>query len=833
MTLSPTVIFWLVTVSLVVVGVGGRSLVNHYSRKMRLDRAFDRAKDFVLLELLVPKEIAKGDDEQLPPVKALISTMEQFVNSLTGFYKPGSGGWFGNQPTFSFEIIARDGEIRFFIGTPREYQSSIEKQFLSYFTDAQIAQSDTFKISEPGYALAGAQIKLAKKFIFPIQTYLEVEADPLQAITTSLSKVGTDTRALVQILIQPTDGMWRGATEAAVRRVQENKTVDSSAGGSAALRAATGIAKVVAETQKSPQEDEKNSMKMLSPVHQAQQKLFQDKGAKAGFKTCINIMTVAPKKEEAQFELANILSAFSQYSLATANAFRAKKIKLFKDFMAHTLLRAPQGKGMILNTAEIVSIFHPPNYSIDTPGIVWLLARFAPAPAGVPSEGVVLGENIFRGEHKIVAIKDEDRMRHVYVIGQTGTGKSTLFKNMILQDIRAGRGVCYIDPHGTDVEEILSKIPKQRVDDVVYFDPGNTDFPMGLNLLEWHRPEEKDFLINEFLQLFYKLFDPNRTGMIGPQFEHWARNAALTVMANPEGGTLIELPRLFTDDVWRQKMIGYVKDPIVLRFWNEQLAKTADFHKSEMYNYFISKFGRFMTNELMRNIIGQPKSAFDLREIMDNKKILLVNLSKGKLGDINAYMLGMILVAKINSATLGRQNIAEADRVPFYLYVDEFQNVATDTFATIVSEARKYRLSLNITHQYIAQLPEDVRNAVFGNVGAVVTFRIGIDDSKFLANQFMPVFTQTDLMNVEKFNAYVRYLVDNSPVRPFSIKTLKDSSQANDDIKRGIIELSSLKYGKPRQEIDQLIEVRAMVESVGAQEVAMSQSNSSESIGNA
>jgi hypothetical protein len=316
--------------------------------------------------------------------------------------------------------------------------------------------------------------------------------------------------------------------------------------------------------------------------------------------------------------------------------------------------------------------------------------------------------------------------------------------------------------------------------------------------------------------MFYKLFDPNKTGMIGPQFEHWARNAALTIMANPEGGTLIEIPRLFTDDAYRENLLRYVQDPVVLRFWNEQLAKTADFHKSEMYNYFISKFGRFMTNELMRNIIGQPKSAFNMREVMDGQKILLVNLSKGKLGDINAFMLGMILVAKINSATLSRQDIAEADRKPFYLYVDEFQNVATDTFATILSEARKYRLSLNITHQYITQLPEDVRNAVFGNVGAVVSFRLGIDDAKFIAPQFAPVFGENDIMNIERYNAYIRYLVDNTPLRPFSIRTVRDATPPDQALRDAMVNLSNLTFGKDRQEVDQMIRSRANIaEGVG------------------
>jgi hypothetical protein len=600
--------------------------------------------------------------------------------------------------------------------------------------------------------------------------------------------------------------MWRHAVETSIRKIQDGKeiTVDGSPGW---LKALQTIGRAIHESQGGSTNPNPN--KNLSPVHQLHQKLLQEKGAKVGFKTFINIMTVAPVKEEAQFQLANILSAFSQYNTAQSNGFKAKKIKRFREFMVHTLLRAPQGKGMILNTAEIASLFHPPNYSIDTPGIVWLLARFAPAPPNTPAEGILLGENVFRGQHKRIYLRTEDRRRHVYVIGMTGTGKSTFFENLVLQDIRNGKGVCYIDPHGDVVENVLKKLPRERAKDVIYFDPGNLDRPIGLNLLEWHRPEEKDFLINEFLLMFYKLFDPNRTGMIGPQFEHWARNAALTVMANPEGGTLIEIPRLFTDDAFREQMINHVTDPVVLRFWNEQLAKTADFHKSEMYNYFISKFGRFMTNELMRNIIGQPQSGINFREIMDDQKILLVNLSKGKLGDINAFMLGMIIVAKLNTATLSRQDTPEEQRKDFYLYVDEFQNIATDTFATILSEARKYRLNLNITHQYIAQLPEDVRNAVFGNVGTMLTFRVGIDDAKFLVNQYAPVFNETDLVNIERFNTYVKYLVDNTPLRPFSLRMLRDETPADASLRDAIVELSNLTYGKERNEVDALIRSRA------------------------
>lgn len=814
-----TTLLWIGGVILAAVAGWGITVAFHDWR-MRL--ALRRAKDFVMLEVLVPKEILRPDGEAPIPLHEMISVMEQFLTSLSGYYVTGIKGSLGRQPTFSLEVVARHNEIRFFIGTPKEYESAIEKQILGYYPEAQVERSENYRIVEAGYAMAGSQLKLLKKYMFPIQTYLEVEADPLQSITTSLSKMGTDSRALVQILIQPTDNLWRGPIESSIRKIQEGKDV-SSATQPTWVKAAQGVGNAVASSA-TANKDTPNLPVTLSPAQQMQQKLLQDKGSKIGFRTYVNILTVAPDRQEAQFQLASILSAFSQYNTSLSNGFKAKKVKKFREFLVHTLMRAPKGKGMILNTAEITSLFHMPNSTIDTPGIVWLLARFAPAPPSTPAEGLLIGENVFRGQHKNIFIKDEDRMRHMYVIGQTGTGKSTLFKNLILQDIRAGRGVCYIDPHGTDVEDILLRIPRERAKDVVYFDPGNLDRPMGLNLLEWHRPEEKDFLINEFLLMFYKLFDPNKTGMIGPQFEHWARNAALTIMANPEGGTLIEIPRLFTDDAYRENLLRYVQDPVVLRFWNEQLAKTADFHKSEMYNYFISKFGRFMTNELMRNIIGQPKSAFNVREIMDGQKILLVNLSKGKLGDINAFMLGMILVAKINSATLSRQDTAEVDRKPFYLYVDEFQNVATDTFATILSEARKYRLSLNITHQYITQLPEDVRNAVFGNVGAVVSFRLGIDDAKFLAPQFAPVFGENDIMNIERYNAYIRYLVDNTPLRPFSIRTMRDPTPPDQALRDAIVNLSNLTYGKERQEVDAMIRSRANIaEGVGVAEAVEGQ----------
>lgn len=804
---------WFLLAVVVSVATLGKIVWDVVATRLRLKRVLDQGRDYVMLEILTPKEIIKQENESPPQLKEIISVMEQFLTNLSGYHVAGVKGWFRLQPVFSLEIVARHGEIRFFVGTPQEFESAIEKQILGYYPEAQVFRSENYRIVERGYDLAGSQLRLIKRAIFPIQTYNEVESDPLQTLTSSLSKMGTDSRALIQVLIQPTDNGWRYSVDQAIRRIQEGRHVDATT-SPWWLRAMQFFTKGHAD------ETKVGSSTYLSPAQQEIQKVLQSKGSKLGFKTVINVVTVAPDKQEARFQLANILSAFSQYNTAQSNGFKAKRVKKIHEFLIHVLLRSPLGRGMVLNTAEIASIYHPPNFSIDTPGVVWLLARFAPAPPNLPSDGLLLGENVFRGQRRAVYLKDGDRLRHLYAIGMTGTGKSTFFEHLVLQDIRAGRGACYIDPHGDVVESVLRKIPKERADDVVYFDPGDLNRPVGLNLLEWHKPEEKDFLINEFLLMFYKLFDPNRTGMIGPQFEHWARNAALTVMANPDGGgTLIEIPRLFTDDAYREGMIRHVDDPVVLRFWNEQMAKTADFHKSEMFNYFISKFGRFMTNELMRNIIGQPQSGINFREIMDSGKILLINLSKGKIGDLNASLLGMIVVAKLNSAALARQDVPEESRREFYLYVDEFHNLATDTFASILSEARKYRLSLNITHQYIAQLPDDVRNAVFGNVGTLIAFRIGVDDAKYVAPQFLPVFHETDLMNIERYNAYVKFVIDNTPVRPFSVSTLRDDSVPNDQLRDAVVALSNLKHGRDRREVDALIRQRAQLsQGVGALE---------------
>lgn len=418
---------------------------------------------------------------------------------------------------------------------------------------------------------------------------------------------------------------------------------------------------------------------------------------------------------------------------------------------------------------------------------------------------VTIGINEYRGKKTVIKYGANDRLRHMYMVGKTGVGKSTVFQNMCLKDIENGNGVCFMDPHGESIDWLLKHIPKDRIKDVVLFDPSDTEFPFGLNILEAHTELEKDFLVNECIQIFYKLFDPQKTGIIGPQFEHWLRNAALTVMAGPEGGSLIEIPRLFIDRNFEMEKRKHLTDPQVIEFWAKQMAKTSDFHKSEMLNYFMSKFGQFMNNTLVRNIIGQRKSSFDFEDIMDSKKILLVNLSKGKIGEINSSMLGLIILSKLQAGILKRAHKDSADRTPFYLYVDEFQNFTTDTFISMLSESRKYGLGVHITNQYLSQLPESIRDAVLGNVGTLLSFEVGVEDAEVLSKEFTPMTAQ-DFINLPKFNFYIKLMIDGKTSEAFSGMTISPELQTSSlEIKKAIETFNKLYYGSPKIYIEKVM----------------------------
>ncbi len=417
---------------------------------------------------------------------------------------------------------------------------------------------------------------------------------------------------------------------------------------------------------------------------------------------------------------------------------------------------------------------------------------------------ITLGTNLYRGKSTPIAFADADRLRHMYMIGKTGVGKSTVFQNMCLQDILNLHGVCFIDPHGESVNWLLERIPQSRLEDVVLLDPSDPDCAFGLNLLEAKSEAEKDFLVSQVIEIFYKLFDPERTGIIGPQFEHWLRSAALTLMAGPEGGSLIEIPKLFVDKNFELRKRKYLKDPMVLEFWTRQMASTSDFHKSEMLNYFTSKFGHFMNNRQMRNILGQHASTFNFDQILDQEKILLIDLSKGKIGDMNAQILGLILIAKLQAAILKRAALPAGRRYPFYLYVDEFHNLVTDTFAGMLAESRKYGLAVHLTNQYFAQLPEKIRNAVLGNVGTLLAFEIGTEDAEIFSREFYPV-TKEDFLGLQRHNFFIKLMIDGKTSEPFSGMSLPPYPATKRDLTGEIKTLARLAYSNPHLLVDEQI----------------------------
>jgi hypothetical protein len=779
----------------------------------------ERILSTMVFLVTVPKEQMRREDEpassqQTQDFKEMIGPADQFFSSLSSLFN--REFWcqiLDEQDYLGFEIVSFKNEISFYISCPRNLASTVEKQIHSYYPHAHLERVRGHNIFSIGKGKTSAsQLTLNRRFIFPIKTYRYLDADPLNNLTNVLSKMGENAAGAIQILIKPISNNWRVHPAYASKQVLYGKNLYIH--DSRFMRAVQGLfdfflgtmSRTVVPAAKPIQgsDSQGNQVSRHTPQQEELMRVFNEKAAKPGFKTVIRIVTAAPDQGDAKLLKNNILSAFAQFNAPAWNGFKPSSLTSEKEQVVDYALRNFSGSNMILNSEELASLWHLPNRFTQPPNIKWLRSRILPPPVNLPDQGVVLGKSIYRGEEREVRIAEDDRRRHLFMIGKTGVGKTTLFENMILQDIQQGKGVCFIDPLGDAIETVIQKIPESRKKDVILFDPSDTEFPMGLNLLEWKRPEDRDFLVAEWLEIFYKLFDPGRTGIVGPQFEHWGRNAALSVMSLPQGGTLIDIPRIFTDDEFRKRVISQVKDPVVLSFWKKQLAKTADFHKSEMYNYFISKFGRFMTNNLMRNIIGQTESAFDFRQVMDEGKVLLINLAKGKVGEMNSYLLGMVIVSKIQAAAFSRADITEEQRKDFYLYVDEFQNFTTDSFATILSEARKYRLNLNITNQYIAQLTEKIRDAVIGNAGTMIVFRIGGADAEFMVKEFSGV-TIDDMVNLDRFRAYIKLLIDLAPSKPFSMAGIKNDLPMDPNTSAEIKAISRASFAKPRAEVEKEI----------------------------
>ena len=732
-----------------------------------------KSLNYVLLQVAVP-----FDNE------SKIDVAEQMFASLYSLKKGGFLSFLKLQPHIVFEIVAKYEDIRFYVSVPKNLQDMVEKQINGAYPDAEIIEVPEYNLFSENGRVAFAELELKESSYKPIKLFKDLPTDSLSSLTTVLGKMGEAEGAAVQILISPADKKWQ----------------------SSGYNYIAGVKKTEADPQKAKFKVDAKTLEAI-----------ENKCSKPGFKTVIRIVACAPTQALADSHLSNIKSSFEQVS-SNLNRFTKKKIWWKAGFMVDFIYRYQplfyfRGAHTILNSEELATIFHFPNKQVETPHIYWLYSKRSPAPVNISKEGLFLGKSIYRGVSRSIFISDADRRRHMYIIGKTGVGKSELLRDLILQDIRAGKGVCLIDPHDL-AEDLLKYIPPERAEDVIYFDPSDTERPMGFNLLEAETEQEKHMVTASIINLMYKLYDPYKTGIIGPRFEHAIRNAMLTIMSE-KGNTFIEIVRCLTDPSFVEELLPKLKDPIVRRYWTDQIAQTSDFHKSEVLDYIVSKFGRFVTNMMMRNIIGQAKSAFSFRKVMDEGKILIINLAKGKIGEENSNFLGLLIVPQILMAAMSRADVPEEQRRDFYLYVDEFQNFATPDFAQILSEARKYRLNLTVANQFIGQMDDEIKNAVFGNVGTLMAFRVGVTDAGYLQREFQPVFAEDDLLNIDRFHLYIKTIVHNEPVPAFSMDVTKDMDQmkktANLQTAQMIKELSRLKYGVDRELVEAAINQRSKV----------------------
>lgn len=751
---------------ILLVAVFGYMLIQWLKHRKREEYALD----FVTLRVRLPR-----DNE----IK--IDAAEQLFAGLHSLKNDGIFSWLKPEDVFAFEIVALKESLIFYFSCTKKIRDLVEKQIHGAYPSAEIKEVDEVNIFSERGKVAFGSIALEKATYFPVKTYKDLATDGLSLITSALSKMGDGEGAILQILLQPEGRGWQKTGRSYVQNEKKRE----------------------ADPEKATYRHDPKEMESIGT-----------KIEKPGFRVSIRVVVSSPNDFAAESHLNNIIGSFAQFTSAH-NSFSRVRLFFKHIFMIDFLYRYMPifSRGTsILNTEELATIFHFPNKTVETHHIQWLNAKNAPAPNNIPNSGMYLGTSEYRGDKRKVFMSLNDRRRHMYIVGKTGTGKSEFLKEMLLQDIEAGHGVCAIDPHGEFVEDILQLMPPERAEDVIYFNPSDLTRPMGLNMMEADSEEQQHFVVSSIIGLMYKLYDPHRTGIIGPRFEHAIRNAMLTIMSR-KGTTFIELVRVLTDAKYVDEMLPYVKDPVVRRYWTDQIAQTSDFHKSEVLDYIVSKFGRFVTNKTMRNIIGQAKSSFNFRQAMDEKKIILCNLSKGILGEEDAKFLGLILVPKVLTAAMSRQDIPMEKREDFFLYVDEFQNYATEDFAVILAEARKYRLNLIVANQYIGQIEEEVKNAVFGNVGTMVSFRIGVPDANFLQHEFAPTFNEIDLANIEKYHVYIKTIVGNEPVPPFSMSLEKDmdevNARMNPKLAEMIRQLSRLKYGVDREVIEAEMNVRA------------------------
>lgn len=783
-------------------------------RQRREVKNYERGLKMVPLLIHLPpaSEDTEGNGRDVRDVTdENISKAQIIYGIIASTIQKGFKAKFYGQRHFAFEIVASKGFVYFYAAVPVTLVEVVKQAIVSAYPSARLEETTEHNIFNSVGKLSGTvggQLNLKESYAYPIATFQDLKRDAMQALLNSLSTLDREDGAGIQILMRPADPVWRkNAIEAASKK---RKGTSSKKGGEQLFSLGKDIATAFVKPPETKEGGKEGGNKDISGLDQAVIDSIEAKTQQPGYEVLIRLVVSSNISQRAQAILNNVVASFSLFDAPGKNGFKFAPTKDIDQFTTDYILRIfPQSETKnILNATELATIFHfPEQKNIPTSQLERQGSKQVDAPRNMPDQGLLLGYNVFRGVKKPIRLSLADRQRHMYAVGQTGTGKSTYLENLALQDMLNGNGFAFVDPHGDTAENLLAMVPKERTEDIIYFSPSDVDYPMGLNLFEHSTPDEKDFLIQEVLNMLYKLYDPQHQGIMGPRYEHLFRNAALTVMADPEGGTFVDIPKLFRDPGYVKQKLQFVKDQNVLEFWQKEMPQSQRSNEfGEVVSWFVSKFGAFLSNEMMRNIIGQTKSAFNLREVMDEGKILIVNLSKGRLGLLNSQLLGMIFVMKFQAAAMSRANIPEKERRDFALYVDEFQNFSTDSFATILSEARKYHLNLIVANQFTTQLTEEIRDAVFGNTGTIVAFRVGQDeDAEALAKRLRPAFDPTDLLRMPNYNAGVRMLIHGVPTQPFSMATLPPLGSPNPKLADALKQLSAAKYGRPKAQVEKEI----------------------------
>jgi hypothetical protein len=768
-------------------------------------RNYKRAKQVSDTEhVLLVLEIPRANDKKELAAEQMFASLHGILRDRRELALEG-----GLQEQISFEIAAISKQIRFYVWVPKHLQNFLEGQMYAQYPTVQIheAEEDYTKREFTQDVVYTAELTLSDNEVLPIKTFQSFEVDPLAGITATLAKLEKPNEEMwIQVIVRPIADDWHRRSS---RYVSSVKSGGMTLSGGDVL-SSFGVFLIRAlEALWKPPEDSVSKPKELSERERTRIAEVEKKSTKLGYQVKIRMAYLGNDRHTAKLRMQAIVGTFKQYNSTNLNGFRMQKPSYDREQLAHYTARFFIDRGYILNIEELASVYHLPHTNVETPNIVWASSKTAEPPAklpvltGVPEvdgQMSAFGLTNFRGNNHQFGLFRGDRGRHVYVIGQTGTGKSGLLELFALSDVFHNEGYAIIDPHGDFAVNNMRFIPPHRVKDVVYFNPADTAFPIGFNPMEVPDPGMRNNVSSEIIGVLKRMFGESW----GPRLEYILRYTILALLEYPDS-TMLDITRMLTDKKFREDVLSHCKDTVVLNFWRIEFASWNDKFASEAVAPVLNKVGAFTANPIIRNIIGQPKSTFNIREMMDEGKILVVNLSKGLIGEDNASILGAFLVTKIQLAAMSRSDIPRIeDRRPFYLYVDEFQNFATDSFATILSEARKYGLNLTVANQYVSQMGDMVRDAVFGNVGTMITFRVSADDAPILAKPFAPQFEPEDLLSMHNRHFIISMVINGEKAPGFSATTLTLPPVQADNSAQ-IIDNTRRNYGRPRAEIEAMI----------------------------